>query len=217
MYEINPSAYWDETMLQPVIELNELLLGVLRTRAVGLPGAPAGVNSAERAVGPAALAPPRLVQELRALWCATDEVALQRLARCPFLLLDAGFGQPDCWGRRVTEGAFLEGGAARRYFASSDGIALVRHALVFARHLARSDRLSARLLLALSPECAERLAARSLRELESLAELAPTWIHPRWEGQPLVWRQMLEAAVQGPGEALGRVYSRGLQLMAAVW
>jgi hypothetical protein len=210
VYEINPSAYWDETMLHPVIELNELLLGVLRTRAAGLAGAPPSA-------GPAALAPPRLVHELLALWCAADDVALQRLARCPFLLLDAGFGEPGCWEPRVTEGAFLEGGAARRYFASTEGIALVRHALVFARHLARSDRLSARLLLALAPECAERLAAWSLRELEALAELAPTWIHPRWEGQPLVWRQMLEAAVEGPEEALGRVYSRGLQLMAAVW
>jgi hypothetical protein len=210
MYEIDPSVSWEAAMLRPVIELNELLLGVLRTRAAGLPDVPA-------CAGPAALAPPRLVRELRPLWCAADDVALQRLARCPFLLLDAGFGEPGCWEQRVTDGAFLDGGAARRYFASTEGIALVRHALVFARHLARSDRLSARLLLALAPECAERLAARSLRELETLAELAPTWIHPRWEGQPLVWRQMLEAAVQGPEEALGRVYSRGLQLMAAVW
>ena len=41
MYEIDPSVSWEAAMLRPVIELNELLLGVLRTQAAGLPDVPA--------------------------------------------------------------------------------------------------------------------------------------------------------------------------------
>jgi hypothetical protein len=190
---------WDEGMLTPVAELNELLLEILRTMATDpRPGAP------------------RLVAELRPLWRTADDAALQRLARCPYLLLDAGFAAPERWEGMALEGAVMDGSRPRGCFASSAGIALVRHALVFARHLARSHRLTARVLLGLAPECAERIAVRSLRDLEALAEQCPPWIAPRWEAQPAVWRQMLQAAVEGP-EALRRVQTRGLQLMAALW
>ena len=193
------AARWDEGMLIPVTEINELMLGTLRTLAVGQ--------------GPGL---PRLVSELRPLWHMIDDAALQRLARCPYLLLDAGFAAPEHWERRALEGSVHDGAMPRGYFASTAGIALVRHALVLARHLARSHRLTARVLLGLGPECAERIASRSLKDLEALAELCPPWIAPRWEAQPTVWRQMLQAALEGP-EALRRVQTRGLQLMAALW
>jgi uncharacterized protein YjeT (DUF2065 family) len=40
---------------------------------------------------------------------------------------------------------------------------------------------------------------------------------PRWEAQPLIWRQMIQAAIGGSDAALRRVRLRGLQLMAALW
>lgn len=189
---------WDEELLLPVAEINELLLGVLRARA--------------REMQPQA---PRLVAELRELWRGVDDAALARLARCPYLLLDAGFAAPACWERGVAEPGPQAAGIG--YFDNWDGIAMVRHALVLARFLARSHRMQARVLLAMRPECADQLARRSLRELETLAGLAPAWIAPRWEARPLVWRQMLEAAMRGAGDELRRVQLRGLQLMAMLW
>jgi hypothetical protein len=67
----------------------------------------------------------------------------------------------------------------------------------------------------LSPECAERIAACPLAELEALAELGPVWVVPRWELQPQVWRQMLQAARSERPAALRAVQLRGLQLLAA--
>jgi hypothetical protein len=199
MYENQSAGQWDEELLLPVAEINELLLALLRDRAAI--AAPA----------------PRLIGDLRALWGQADHVALQRLARCPYLLLDAGFAEPACWERHTSGGLIRDGGASGGYFESPDGVSLLRHALVFARYLARSHRPSARVLLAMVPECAEQLAARSLKELEALAGLAPAWIAPRWDGQIAVWRQMLQAAVAGQEEALRRAQVRGLQLMATLW
>lgn len=193
------TARWDEDMLNPVAEINEMLLATLRKLA-----------------GDQRPGPPRLIGELRPLWQRLDDAALQRLARCPFLLLDASFARPEHWEPHALDRGVNDGALPRGYFASPAGLTLVRHALVFARYLARSHRLSARVLLGLAPECAERLASRSLRDLEALAELCPPWIAPRWEAQPAVWRQMLQAAPEGP-EALRRVQTRGLQLMATLW
>ncbi|MGA8708264.1 MAG: hypothetical protein WB646_14905, partial [Steroidobacteraceae bacterium] len=199
MYEAHSSWHWDEDMLVPVAEINELLLLLLQDRAAA-------------ATAPA----PRLLGDLRALWSQADHAALQRLAHCPYLLLDAGFSQPACWERHAAGGVVREA-AGTGYFENPDGVSLLRHALVFARYLARSHRPSARVLLALVPECADRLATRSLKDLETLAGLAPAWIVPRWDSQITVWRQMLQAAIAGQEEALRRAQLRGLQLMATLW
>ena len=88
---------------------------------------------------------------------------------------------------------------------------------MLAWHLARSNRLSARVILGMNPECAEGIAGSALKHLEGLAELRPAWILPRWEAQPLIWRQMIQTAIGGSDAALRRVQRRGLQLMAALW
>ena len=201
--EFHPVALggaWDGALLGPVAEINEQLLERLRLMAQ---------QEAPKA--------PRLVALLREDWRRLNAAALRRLSGCPYLLLDAGFSEPACWERSSTGGVVRDGGASGGYFESPDGVSLVRHALVFARYLARSHRLSARVLLAMAPECAERLAARSLRDLEALAGIAPAWIAPRWDGQITVWRQMLQAAVTGQEESLRRAQLRGLQLMATLW
>jgi hypothetical protein len=66
----------------------------------------------------------------------------------------------------------------------------------------------------MSAECAERIAASALRDLEALAELAPAWVVPRWEQQPAIWRQMMRAALDGQDAHLKQVQLRGVQLLA---
>ena len=192
---------WDSAVLVPVAEINELMIEILRSAAEESPLAPR--------------AQPRLVSGLRELWCALDDAAQQRLARCPYLLLDAGFAAPERWDGIALDSGVMDGAAPRGYFASPAGVALVRRTLVFAWHLARSNRLSARVLLGMTAECAERIAVSAFKDLEALAELCPVWVAPRWEAQPNIWRQMIQAALNGRDAALRQVQLRGLQLLAA--
>jgi hypothetical protein len=196
-----PGGRWDADLLVPVAEINLLLLEILCTAAQGK-------EDKERT-------PPRLVSGLRGLWLGLDGAAQLRLARCPYLLLDAGFAAPECWDGIAFESGVMDGGAQRGYFASPAGVALVRRALVFAWHLARSNRLTARVLLGMSAECADRIAGSALKDLEARAELCPAWIVPRWELRPTVWRQLIQAAIDGRQAALWQVQLRGVQLLAA--
>jgi hypothetical protein len=200
---------WDSGLMRPVAEINELMLETLRAAAA----APAN----DAACTPA----PRLVSALRTGWCSLDAAALQRLAHCPYVLLDAGFAAPTRWDALAIagspHGAVMDGGALRGYFAGSAGVALLRRTLSFAWHLARSNQLGARIMLGMTGECAERIGSSALKQLEALAELGPAWIAPRWESQPIVWGQMIQAAVDGSDAALRRAQQRGLQLMAALW
>jgi hypothetical protein len=190
---------WDGASLAAVAEINELMLERLRESAL---------QSQER---------PRLVEALREWWCLLDDNARQRLARCPYLLLDAEFDCPARWQPASLVSGVRDVRATEGYFHSAAGVAVVRRSLMLAWHLARSSRLTARILLGMNPECAEGIAGSALKHLEGLAELRPGWIVPRWEAQPLIWRQMIEAAVGGSDAALRRVQRRGLQLMAALW
>jgi hypothetical protein len=156
------------------------------------------------------------VAVLRELWCSLDLPAQRRLALCPYLLLDGGFSAPERWQRASAGGlGVMDGAGAGGYFSSRAGVALLRRTFVLAWHLARANALAARILLGMSPDCAERIAACPLAELEALAELGPVWVVPRWELQPHVWRQMLQAALADRAAGLRPVQLRGLQLLAS--
>jgi hypothetical protein len=108
----------------------------------------------------------------------------------------------------------MDASARGGYFSGRAGVALVRRTLVLAWHLARSNRVTARVILGMSALSAERIAASRLADLEALAELAPGWIVPRWEQQPNVWRQLIAAACRGQPLLLRQAQLRGLQLLA---
>ncbi|HEY4972722.1 MAG TPA: hypothetical protein VII41_03880, partial [Steroidobacteraceae bacterium] len=190
------SGAWDSALLGPVAEINEQMLECLRLAAV------------DEAPGEA----PRLVSALRADWRRLDAKVRRRLSACPYLLLDAGFAQPHRWDWMA--GGVMDAAARGGYFAGRDGVALVRRTLVLAWHLARSNRVTARVILGMSAASAERIAASRLADLETLAELCPGWIVPRWEAQPNVWRQLIEAGCRGQPQQLRQAQLRGLQLLA---
>jgi len=187
---------WDSALLAPVAEINEQLLERLRLMA-----------------HEQAPQPPRLVELLREDWRRLDAKAQRRLSGCPYLLLDAGFAQPQRW-EWIASAGVMEAAARGGYFAGAGGVALVRRTLVLAWHLARSNRVTARVILGLSALSAERIAASRLADLEALAEVTPGWIVPRWEQQPNVWRQLLAAGCRAQPQALRQAQLRGLQLLA---
>lgn len=190
---------WDAALMGPVAEINEQLLECLRSMAVG-DGAP-GFET------------PRLLQSTQAHWRRLDATAMRRLAGCPYLLLDLRLAQPALW-QRTTIDAVRDQPQQDAYFSAPAGVALLRRTLVLAWHVARSNRLMAALVLGMSPAVADSLGARRLCELEAIAERAPAWMTPRWERQPVVWRQMIEAACGSDTLALRAVTMRGWQLLA---
>lgn len=190
------SGAWDSALLGPVAEINEQMLECLRLMAV---------DDAPDA--------PRLVTLLREDWRRLDVKAQRRLSACPYLLLDAGFAQPQRWDW-MASARVMDATPRCAYFAGQGGVALVRRTLVFAWHLARSNRVTARVMLGMNTLSAERIAACRLADLEALAELSPGWITPRWEQQPNVWRQLIAAGCRGQALLLRQAQLRGLQLLA---
>jgi hypothetical protein len=153
-----------------------------------------------------------IVLELRAEWRQLPRAGLQRLATCPYLLVDAAFATPTHW-RELLKAAVQD---AARAPVSMDpvGTDLVRRTLVLAWHLTRANPLAACIRLGMSHECIELIAARSLHQLEAVADTRPTWVRPRWENRVEVWRQLLYAARDDQSARLRQLQLRGLQLLA---
>jgi hypothetical protein len=195
-----PGGAWDGALLAPVAELNQQMLAVLQRLA--LEHASEHRRSA-----------PRLVSALKDEWQRLDAKAQRRLSACPYLLLDAGFSNLHRWERMLSVGV-MDAAARSSYFESSGGVALIRRMLLLAWHLARSNRLMTGVILGCQPGVAERIAAIRLSDLDMLAELAPSWIVPRWEQQPMVWQQLIGAACSAHPLMLRQAQLRGLQLLA---
>ncbi len=185
---------WDEALMGPIAETNRQLLECLRSLAVEADA-------------------PRLLQSTQAYWQRLDATALQRLASCPYLLLDLRLTQSAVWQRSATD-SVMDQAQADAYFRTPAGVALLRRTLVLAWHVARSNRLMAALVFGMSAVVADCLGSHHLSELEAIAERPPVWATPRWERQPIVWRQMIEAACSADTLALRAVTMRGWQLLA---
>lgn len=190
------SGAWDSALLAPIAEINQALLEALRAAARD----------------PSRARLPRLLLALREEWVRLDQAALERAAACPYLLLDAGLGQVPFGERTLLSVMDVP---ASGYLSDADGAALMRRALLLGWHLARANRLAARVLFGMSGPVAQRLALSRLQELDAFAQRAAPGVKPRWEQQPRVWQQLLRAARRGPATQLRAAHLRGLQLLAA--
>jgi hypothetical protein len=164
--------------------------------------------------GPASC--PMLLAGPRSIWRDLPVAQCKRLAASPYLLVDAAFGDESRWccltDRMVQD---VPAQYAEPVFVGQGAEYFVRRVLVFGWHLARANRQLARVVLGMSPPCAERIAQLRLQDLDWLAQHRPGWVRPRWERQPRIWQHLMLAARESDGELLTRVSLRGLQLMAA--
>jgi hypothetical protein len=188
---------WDPAVLEPLAEINERVLEVL-----GGEGASLRPHTST------------LSRLLAREWQSLDAGGRLRLAASPYLLLDCRFASRELWSIPVTAGVRDAAGAAQG-FAGAVGARALRHVIVLAWHWSRANPMTAQLALGLSPTCARLIAGTRMRDLEALAELCPSWIRPRWEDRPAVWRQLLAAAAPSRPAALRQLHLRGLQLLAA--
>jgi hypothetical protein len=195
------AGVWDAVVLDPVREINEQVVDMLCEAA-----AAAGDGSAG------------LLAVVRGEFLQAPAAARRRLANCPYLLLDAGFGESARWARPPGVRDAPAGAAARP--GVDCGVGLARRALVLGWHLARSNRLAARVALGMTPACAELVGGLRLTDLEAFAETDRGCVRLRWESRPELWRPLLRAALaERPatltGLTLAGLQMRGLQLLAA--
>jgi len=160
---------------------------------------------------------PVLLAGLEALWRGLDTAARRRAARCPFLLLDAGFMGTGSlpWQREPGVRDLDRPDIPGAFFTVPRTIQVARLVLTYAWHLARSESAAARLFLGMSSQCAERVAACTLRQVIQVAESEPRLLEPRWPERLGVWRELLVAAASTEPSAMDRFRMRGLQLLAA--
>jgi len=187
---------WDAAVLGPVQEINEQVVDALCATAAH------------------AVETGGLLAVVRTEFLHASAVARQLLAGCPYLLLDAGFGDSAGWvlPAEVRDAPPLTAG---RPPSIDCGVVLARRALVLGWHLARSNRLAARVALGMTPACADRVGRLRLQDLEALAESEPGRIRVRWEDRTEFWRSLLRAARTERAAALTSLQMRGLQLLAA--
>jgi hypothetical protein len=196
--DIALAGRWDSSVLEPLAEINEEVM-----EALTCAGRPAGSD------GPA-------LGGLRWRWQALGAPARRRLVRCPYLLLDAGFGHAELWAA-LPRASVHEVPPVREFTTRPQPmpVSLIRRVLLLAWHLARANRLTARLALGMSAECAQLLARCRLADLDWYAEQRPEFIRPRWEHRPALWHALMAAAALEKSHELERLQSWGLQMLAA--
>lgn len=114
-----------------------------------------------------------------------------RAASLPFLLVDLRFHDPEWW-----EGYSEAKPNSAPTPAHDTTISLTRSALVLAWHTARVDRHAALLMLGLSPQVADLIAALHLQDIDHIAAIHSHELRPRWARQTIIWRQLLGTAIR---------------------
>jgi hypothetical protein len=186
-------------MLEALAEVNHTCLGLLAEQALAL--------------GPQTQQALRQVGEL---WRALDERSRWQAAACPYLLVDACFGEPQRWqwlsGSRVNDAPRAP---RTSFFTVPQTAAVARTVFVYAWSLVVNHPEGAATVLGIHPHCASVLGACSVTQVHELAERGWGWLRPRWLKRLQLWRQMLVAAAEDDVVTLGRSRMQGLQILAA--
>ncbi len=172
----------------------------------------------EQALAAGPHGPPDL-RQVGELWRALDERSRRQVAACPYLLVDACFGDPQRWrwlaGLRVADASAAPGAS---FFTVPQTAAVARTVFVYAWSLVVSHPDGARVVLGIHPQCASLLGACTVPQVHELAERGCGWLRPRWLKRMSLWRKMLLAAAEDDAAALERARMHGLQITAAeIW
>jgi len=100
------------------------------------------------------------------------------------------------------------------FFTTPGSGDVIRRVLQFARELARTNNVAARLWLAMPAHCTELVAGYTLRDMDTAAARHPAWLKPRWLRHVPVWREFLTAARSGDAAAIESAHMHGIQLLA---
>lgn len=196
---LNRACWLRREMLEGLADVNHQCLGLLAEQALAL--APQGQP---------------VLRQVGELWRALDERSRWQAAACPFLLVDACFGDPQPWqwlsGSRLGEAPCAPYAS---FFTVPQTAAVARTVFVYAWSLVVNYSAGARLVLGIHPHCAGLLGACTVSQVHELAERGSGWLRPRWLKRVRLWRQMLVAAAEDDVVTLERSRMQGLQMLAA--
>jgi len=185
-------------MLEALTEVNHTCLGLF----------------AEQALAPAQQGQQAL-RQVGELWRALDEGSRWQAAACPYLLVDACFGEPQRWqwlhGPRINDAARAPYAS---FFTAPQTAAVARTVFVYAWSLVVNHPEGAPTVLGIHPYCASVLATCSVTQVHELAERGCAWLRPRWLKRVRLWMQMLVAAAEDDVLTLDRARMQGLQMLA---
>ena len=196
---LNRACWLRREMLEALADVNLRCLGLLAEQALAL-----GTQSHP------------VLRQVGELWRALDERSRWQAAACPYLLVDAFFGEPQRWqwlsGSRVADAPYAPSAS---FFTVQQTAAVARTVFVYAWSLVVGYSAGARLVLGIHPHCASLLGACTVAQVHELAERGSGWLRPRWLKRIRLWRQMLVAAAEDDVVALERSRMQGLQMVAA--
>jgi hypothetical protein len=158
---------------------------------------------------------PPILRELGNLWAQLDAASRRRAAGCPFLVVDAGFADPQRWRRigdnRIADRETVGYGA---FFTGSAAMKVAHQVFTNAWYIARTEPVGAALYLGMPPHCASLLRSCTVRQVTELANQRVAWLRPRWVGRTRLWQDLLSAAISGEGLALEMARLHGVRLLA---
>jgi hypothetical protein len=153
-----------------------------------------------------------LVQHIRETLRASRPETRRLAAQRAFLLLDLEFRNLQWWrALRANPEKHWRTPSWRGSFPRRSAIPLTRATLMLAWYGIQSDISTACVLLGMTKNVAELIAAIPLSEIDRMADRGFRYLQPRWHDHPTLWRELLTPpASSGTAD---RVDVHGLQLL----
>jgi hypothetical protein len=107
-----------------------------------------------------------------------------------------------------------EPGAYGAFFTVHSAVKVAQQVFTNAWYIVQTQPIGAPLFLGMPAHCATLFRACSMRQVTELANQHAGWLRPRWTGRPMVWRQLLEAAIKDEAPALEMARMHGVELLA---
>jgi hypothetical protein len=165
-----------------------------------------------------------VIGEIRELWIGLDIEARRRVAKMPFVILDAHFKSADWWrrvarsvaepplGERATE--IVESHSASALPPDASKI-LMHEAIMFAWQLVGSDRTTAIMSFGMIAAVAKIIAELTPKEIREIASLEHSAITIRWAKDVQLWRDLLAAASEGDDDRLAALHLHAKLLLCS--
>lgn len=167
---------------------------------------------------------PPVITENRELWIALDIEGRRRIAKMPFVILDAHFKSDDWWrrlARSVADPSRGESAAEIVESRSAGGLPpdaskiLMHEAMMFAWQLVGSDRTTAIMSFGMIAAVAKIIAGLTPKEILEIATQEHSAITIRWADDVHFWRDLLAAATEGDDDRLATLYLHAKLLLCS--
>ncbi len=151
---------------------------------------------------------------VRATLGSLNDMALERLATCPYSLFDVRFGQADIW-RDVLASDAATAAPDQTVAVSPSAGAFVLATLLYTRQICQHHDDMARLLLGMTEETVQLLGSQPLGKLTNCAFGGRPALTARLHNHPHFWPDLIDFVRDGTRERSLAAHTLGMQHAAA--